>query len=129
MYVDDLGRMLGWEFSLMAATVRIINSGLLDQLPTLKIQFSHFAGGIGRALPGGRTGRNTAPPAFRVMAASRGSCSTTTFGSDCFTIVAGGLVPIARPSAAPTGCAWGSRSCRRHHKLSLRPTIPRPWKT
>jgi len=51
MYVDDLGRMLGWEFSLMAATVRIINSGLLDELPTLKIQFSHFAGGIGRYLP------------------------------------------------------------------------------
>src|SRR6516165_9542383 len=51
MYADDLGRMLGWEFSLMAATVRIINSGLLDELPTLKIQFSHFAGGIGRYLP------------------------------------------------------------------------------
>src|SRR5215470_2184387 len=51
MYGDDLGRMLGWEFSLMAATVRIINSGLLDELPTLKIQFSHFAGGIGRYLP------------------------------------------------------------------------------
>src|SRR5215813_4984085 len=51
MYVDDLGRMLGWEFSLMTATVRLINSGLLDELPTLKIQFSHFAGGIGRYLP------------------------------------------------------------------------------
>src|SRR5262249_47069565 len=51
MYVDDLGRMLGWEFSLMAAAVRIINSGLLDELPTLKIQFSHFPGGIGRYLP------------------------------------------------------------------------------
>ena len=51
MYADDLGRMLGWEFSLMVATVRIINSGLLDELPKLKIQFSHFAGGIGRYLP------------------------------------------------------------------------------
>jgi predicted TIM-barrel fold metal-dependent hydrolase len=48
MDADDLGRMLGWEFSLMTATVRIINSGLLDELPTLKIQFSHFSGGIGR---------------------------------------------------------------------------------
>ena len=48
MDADDLGRMLGWEFSLMTAAVRIINSGLLDQLPTLRIQFSHFAGGIGR---------------------------------------------------------------------------------
>ena len=51
MYMDDLGRMLGWEFSLMAAAVRLINSGLLDELPTLKIQISHFAGGIGRYLP------------------------------------------------------------------------------
>jgi hypothetical protein len=51
MYADDLGRMLGWEFSLMVATVRLINSGLLDELPTLKIQVSHFAGGIGPYLP------------------------------------------------------------------------------
>jgi predicted TIM-barrel fold metal-dependent hydrolase len=50
MDADDLGRMLGWEFSLMTAAVRIVNSGLLDELPTLKIQFSHFAGGIGRYL-------------------------------------------------------------------------------
>jgi predicted TIM-barrel fold metal-dependent hydrolase len=50
MYADDLGRMLGWEFSLMTATVRIINCGLLDELPSLKIQFSHFSGGIGRYL-------------------------------------------------------------------------------
>src|SRR5580693_2807627 len=48
MDADDLGRMLGWEFSLMTAAVRLINAGLLDELPTLKIQFSHFAGGIGR---------------------------------------------------------------------------------
>jgi len=48
MDADDLGRMLGWEFSLMTAAVRLINSGLLDDLPSLKIQFSHFAGGIGR---------------------------------------------------------------------------------
>ena len=50
MDADDLGRMLGWEFSLMTAAVRLINSGLLDELPNLKIQFSHFAGGIGRYL-------------------------------------------------------------------------------
>ena len=48
MDADDLGRMLGWEFSLMTAAVRLINSGLLDALPSLQIQFSHFAGGIGR---------------------------------------------------------------------------------
>jgi predicted TIM-barrel fold metal-dependent hydrolase len=51
MDADDLGRMLGWEFSLMVATVRLINSGLLDELPSLRIQFAHFAGGIGRYLP------------------------------------------------------------------------------
>jgi len=50
MDADDLGRMLGWEFSLMTAAVRLINSGLLDELPNLRIQFSHFAGGIGRYL-------------------------------------------------------------------------------
>ena len=48
MNADDLGRMFGWEFSLMTNTVRLINSGVLDELPTLKVQFSHFSGGIGR---------------------------------------------------------------------------------
>jgi predicted TIM-barrel fold metal-dependent hydrolase len=48
MDADDLGRMLGWEFSLMVATVRLINCGLLDELPTLRVQLSHFAGGLGR---------------------------------------------------------------------------------
>jgi len=48
MNADDLGRMLGWEFSLMTAAVRLVNSRLLDDLPSLKILFSHFAGGIGR---------------------------------------------------------------------------------
>jgi predicted TIM-barrel fold metal-dependent hydrolase len=51
MDADDLWRMLGWEFSLMVATVRLINSGLLDEFPSLKIQVSHFGGGIGRYLP------------------------------------------------------------------------------
>ena len=50
MYADDFGRMLGWEFSLMTATMRVINSGLLDELPDLRIQFAHFSGGIGRYL-------------------------------------------------------------------------------
>ena len=50
LYADDLGRMLGWEFSLMVATIRVINSGLLDELPHLNIQFAHFSGGMGRYL-------------------------------------------------------------------------------
>ena len=48
MDADDLGRMLGWEFSLATAAVRLINSGVLDELPGLKVQFAHFAGGVGR---------------------------------------------------------------------------------
>jgi predicted TIM-barrel fold metal-dependent hydrolase len=50
MDADDLGRMLGWQFSLMVAAVRMINSGLFDELPDLKVQFSHFAAGLGRYL-------------------------------------------------------------------------------
>jgi predicted TIM-barrel fold metal-dependent hydrolase len=50
MNADDLGRMLGWQFSLMVAAVRLINSGLLDELPGLRVQFSHFAAGLGRYL-------------------------------------------------------------------------------
>jgi predicted TIM-barrel fold metal-dependent hydrolase len=50
MDADDLGRMVGWEFSLQVATIRLINGGVLDQLPHLKVQFAHFSGGIGRYL-------------------------------------------------------------------------------
>jgi predicted TIM-barrel fold metal-dependent hydrolase len=50
MDADDLGRMLGWQFSLQVAAIRIINSGLLDELPDLRVQFSHFAAGLGRYL-------------------------------------------------------------------------------
>ncbi len=51
MYADDLGRALGWEFSLMTATVRIINAGVLDRYPGLKVQFAHFCGGVSHYLP------------------------------------------------------------------------------
>jgi predicted TIM-barrel fold metal-dependent hydrolase len=50
MDADDLGRMVGWEFSLIVATIRLMHSGLLDDLPDLRVQFSHFSGGIGRYL-------------------------------------------------------------------------------
>jgi predicted TIM-barrel fold metal-dependent hydrolase len=50
VYADDLGRMLGWEYSLQIATVRLINGGVLDAFPSLNVQFSHFAGGLGRYL-------------------------------------------------------------------------------
>jgi len=48
MDADDLGRVLGWEFSLMIATLRMINGGVLDRFPDLRVQFAHFSGGIGR---------------------------------------------------------------------------------
>jgi predicted TIM-barrel fold metal-dependent hydrolase len=50
MDADDLGRMLGWEFSLMVATLRLVNGGVLDELPHLRVQLAHFSGGIGRYL-------------------------------------------------------------------------------
>tara|TARA_R110000787_G_scaffold8895_68_gene30777 strand:- start:398 stop:1417 length:1020 start_codon:yes stop_codon:yes gene_type:complete len=48
MDADDLGRVLGWEFSLAVAALRIMNGGVLDRFPDLRIQFAHFAGGLGR---------------------------------------------------------------------------------
>ncbi len=48
MDADDLGRTLGWEFSLMIASLRLITGGVLDRHPGLKVQFAHFAGGVGR---------------------------------------------------------------------------------
>ena len=48
MYADDLGRVLGWEFSLATATLRMMNGGVLDRFPDLMVQFAHFSGGIGR---------------------------------------------------------------------------------
>ena len=98
MDADDLGRMLGWEFSLMVATVRLINSGLLDELPSLKIQVSHFGGGIDRYLP-----RIPGCHASHLIII----CSI-----DCFTIVPDGQVPTMQPSEALNGCASAWRNCR-----------------
>ena len=38
----DMGRCLGREFSLIAATIRLIDLGLLDRFPNLRIQMSSF---------------------------------------------------------------------------------------
>ena len=46
----DMGRSIGREFSLIAATVRLINSGVLDRYPDLRIQMSHLGGGIATML-------------------------------------------------------------------------------
>jgi predicted TIM-barrel fold metal-dependent hydrolase len=46
----DIGRSVGREFSLIMATVRLINSGVLDRHPKLVVQMSHLAGGIATML-------------------------------------------------------------------------------
>lgn len=46
----DLARSVGREFSLIAATIRLINSGVLDRHPGLTIQMAHLSGGIASVL-------------------------------------------------------------------------------
>jgi 2,3-dihydroxybenzoate decarboxylase len=42
----DTARSVGREFSLVMATIRLINAGVLDRHPGLTIQMSHLGGGI-----------------------------------------------------------------------------------
>jgi aminocarboxymuconate-semialdehyde decarboxylase len=42
----DLARSVGREFSLIMATIRLINSGVFDRHPNLVVQMSHLSGGI-----------------------------------------------------------------------------------
>ena len=42
----DTARSVGREFSVVMATIRLINSGVLDRHPGLTIQMSHLGGGI-----------------------------------------------------------------------------------
>ena len=114
MDADDLGRMLGWQFSLMVAAVRMINSGLLDELPTLKIQFSHFAAGLGRYLGRIRgfqqrdkwgtaaVPRHGRQPQHALRSLSR--------ASPVLRLRRLGRAPTMRPNGAPNGCA---SACRR----------------
>lgn len=43
---DDLARSLGREISLMAATIRLVNGGVFDRHPDLRIHMAHLGGGI-----------------------------------------------------------------------------------
>lgn len=113
----------------MVATVRLINSGLFDELPTLKIQMSHFGGGIGRYLPRIRglqdrqkNGTAAIPrhgrqprQAFDRYRISNIACSMT---------VADGRASMMLPSRALSGSAPALLSCRLR-RLCLRPIIPR----
>ena len=46
----DLQRSVGREFSLAAATVRLINGGALYRFPDLLVQMAHMAGGLAAIL-------------------------------------------------------------------------------
>jgi predicted TIM-barrel fold metal-dependent hydrolase len=50
-YLDyDLGRSVGREFQLVLTVIRLINGGVLDELPELKFVISHLGGGIAALL-------------------------------------------------------------------------------
>ena len=108
MDADDLGRMLGWEFSLMVATVRLINSGLLDELPSLKIRSRISAAAslvTSRASPDSRIVRKVEQRKFLNIPGCHASRLITICSIDCFTIVLAGQAPIKPPSEDPNGCA------------------------
>lgn len=46
----DLARSVGREFSLVMATIRLIDSGLFDRHPKLVVQMSHLGGGLAALL-------------------------------------------------------------------------------
>jgi predicted TIM-barrel fold metal-dependent hydrolase len=46
----DLARSVGREFSLISATIRLLNSGLFDRHPELIVHMAHLSGGIGGML-------------------------------------------------------------------------------
>ena len=46
----DLARAVGREFSLVMATIRLINGGVLDRFPELRVQMAHLSGGIASVL-------------------------------------------------------------------------------
>ena len=46
----DLARAVGREFSLVMATIRLINGGVLDRHPGLRVQMAHLSGGIASVL-------------------------------------------------------------------------------
>src|SRR5271157_5112333 len=46
----DTARAVGREFSLIMATIRLINSGVFDRHPTLTVHMAHLAGGIASML-------------------------------------------------------------------------------
>lgn len=51
-YLDyDLGRSVGREGHLMTVVVRLVNGGVMDDFPDMKIVFSHLGGGFSMWMP------------------------------------------------------------------------------
>jgi predicted TIM-barrel fold metal-dependent hydrolase len=46
----DTARSVGREFSLVMATIRLVNSGVFDRHPTLTVHMAHLSGGIASVL-------------------------------------------------------------------------------
>jgi 2,3-dihydroxybenzoate decarboxylase len=46
----DTARSVGREFSLIMATIRLVNSGVFDRHPSLTVQMAHLSGGIASML-------------------------------------------------------------------------------
>jgi predicted TIM-barrel fold metal-dependent hydrolase len=46
----DMARSVGREFSLVMATIRLINAGVFDRHPTLTVDMSHLGGGLAALL-------------------------------------------------------------------------------
>ena len=106
---------------------RLINSGLLDELPSLKIQVSHFGGGIARYLPRicglqdrEKSGTAHVPRHSRMPREPFNHYLQHRLFYDC----AGWSAPIKPPSEAPNGCVSASRSCHPRKSYS-QPTILR----
>ena len=77
----DTARGVGREFSLIMATIRLINSGVFDRHPELTVHMAHLSGGIAacsRASALSRTSSSGAPPEIRATASRRSAISITT---------------------------------------------------
>ena len=67
----DTARSVGREFSLIMATIRLINSGVFDRHPELTVHMAHLSGGIASMLDASaaiRTRISGAPRAIRATA-------------------------------------------------------------
>ena len=116
-----MARSIGREFSLIAATVRLINSGLLDRHPDLRIHMSHLGGGIATMLGRIRKYQDKAVLGRRRPSAARQAAGRRTSTTIC----------TSAWCSTPPACAARSNRCRRRcwscrrRAASSAPTIRR----